>query len=262
MPASDETPLLPVPTRGRVHVVERRVELGDASPGGRLRLDGLARVLQDVSNDDTRDVARSRAAAVDGDETSPAVWVIRRTLVQVERFGTYGELLRCVTFCSGTGRAWAERRVSITGDRGAAIEALTLWVHLDPVSGRPSPLPDSFHATYGEAAAGRTVRARLHLPDPPPDAPSEVWPLRFADFDVMDHLNNASYWVVVEEHLAHRRDLRAPLRAAVEFRSAVEHRHDVGVVSSDEPDALAMWLVGGQGVFAAARVERLAQPIS
>jgi len=259
VPEHADIVMVPLPARGRVHLVERRVELGDASPGGRLRFDGLARLLQDVSNDDTRSVAATAATAASdaADGSDPAVWVIRRTLVEVLQSATYGELLHCATFCSGTGRSWAERRVTIRGDRGAEIEAVTLWVHLDPVSGRPAALPPSFHDVYGEAAAGRIVRARLSLPDPPPSSVPTPWPLRFADFDVMDHLNNASYWVVVEEQLSHRRDLRAPMRAVVEFRVAVEHRDEVGVIGVDEPDAVALWLVGQMGTFAAARVERL-----
>ena len=55
MVASDAGILVPVPGRGRVYTASRRVRLGDADPGGRLRLDAIARYVQDVSDDDTRD---------------------------------------------------------------------------------------------------------------------------------------------------------------------------------------------------------------
>jgi Acyl-ACP thioesterase len=32
----------------------------------------------------------------------------------------------------------------------------------------------------------------------------QAWSLRFADFDVMGHVNNAAYWQVVEEAMARR----------------------------------------------------------
>jgi acyl-ACP thioesterase len=48
------------------------------------------------------------------------------------------------------------------------------------------------------------------------------WPLRFADFDAVGHMNNAAYWVIVEEFLAANRDVRAPLRSVVEHVVQVE----------------------------------------
>ena len=59
--------------------------------------------------------------------------------------------------------------------------------------------------------------------DPPPaDLELSPWPVRFTDFDVMDHMNNAIAFVLVEEVLARRRDLRAPLRVEVEYRSSID----------------------------------------
>src|SRR5207249_7076060 len=164
--------------------------LSDASPGGRLRLDGLARHVQDVSNDDTRD-ARLHD---DG-------WVVRRTTVEVRQFPVLGEQLELHTFCSGTGRRWAERRVAVTGAQGGAVDTVSLWVHIDVATGRPALLSPQFFELYGPAAAGRTVTARLHHPDPPPvtTATPRPWAVRFVDFDVMGHMNNAAYWCPVEE---------------------------------------------------------------
>ena len=210
--------LAPVPG-GRVFTGHRRVQLGDASPGGRLRLDALARHAQDVSNDDTRDGRL-------GDDG----WVVRRTSVEVRRFPVVGEELELRTFCSGTGRRWAERRVAVAGAGGGAIDVVSLWVHLDMATGRPALLSARFHELYDAAAAGRTVTARLHHADPPAGptvAARRPWPIRFVDFDVMGHMNNAAYWCAVEEELARRRDLRAPLRAEVEFRTGIDPGDDV-----------------------------------
>src|SRR3954451_11967811 len=46
----DDPLLIPVPVEGRRFVARRAVRLGDASPGGRLRLDAIARYLQDVAD--------------------------------------------------------------------------------------------------------------------------------------------------------------------------------------------------------------------
>ncbi|MCI0346955.1 MAG: thioesterase, partial [Chloroflexi bacterium] len=81
----------------------------------------------------------------------------------------------------------------------------------------------------------------------------------FADFDVLGHVNNAAYWVVVEEELARRRDLRAPLRAEIEYRDGIDPGDAVDVRVDDGADgSLRLWLVSGDELAASAIV-RLAQ---
>jgi acyl-ACP thioesterase len=130
------------------------------------------------------------------------------------------------------------------------VEAVSLWVHVDMVTGRPVPLTARFFELYGEAAGGRTVRARLSHPDPP-TGPGHPWPLRATDFDVMSHMNNAVYWATVEEELRRRRDLRAPLGAEVEFRVAIEPGDEVEIVTQDGEGDVRLWLVRQGGVVGA-----------
>jgi acyl-ACP thioesterase len=239
----------PPPTRGRVFTGRRRVRIGDASPGGRLRFDGLARYLQDVSNDDTRD------AGLDDDG-----WVLRRMAIEVRQFPVLAEEVELRTFCSGVGKRWAERRVAIAGADGAAVDAASLWVHVDLVTGRPTALNSRFFDFYGEAAGGRTVTSRLHHPDPSAAVvvDGRRWPLRFTDFDVVGHMNNAAYWSAVEEELARRRDLRAPLRAELEFRGGIDPGDAVDVVVQDGEGDVRVWLTRSGGTLASAHVWRRA----
>jgi acyl-ACP thioesterase len=228
--------LVPEPGVGRVYPATRRVRLGDVSPRGRLRLDAVVRYLQDVADDDTRD-----AGFVDAQG-----WVVRRTVVEVTNFPTFLEPIALRTWCSGIGSRWAERRTSVVGEAGGHIEAATLWVHLDPTTMRPQPLPRQFHVLYGPSAAGRTIRARLRHADTPKSAAATRyrWPLRFTDFDVLGHVNNAAYWAIVEEQLAGRRSLRAPLRAEVEHRGALDiGTTNVELVVADDVGGLACWLI-------------------
>lgn len=240
--------MVPRPAMGRVFEEARRVRLGDVSPGGRLRLDAVTRYLQDVSADDTADAALPDAEA----------WVVRKTVLEVRSFPRYLEALELATWCSGTGSHWAERRISVLGEAGGRIDALTTWVHFDRVTGRPKRVPEGFDAIYGEASGGRRVKARLEHPDPPAGATRLPWALRFTDFDVLAHVNNAAYWEVVEEALSSRRELRAPLRAELEHRTAVERGAAVDVIALDEGDDLHVWVLAAGEVAASARV----QPIS
>jgi len=179
---------------------------------------------------------------------------VRRVHVDVARFPVYRERLSATTWCSGTGSRWAERRVSVTGELGGHAEAVTLWVCVDATTGRPAPLTARFHEVYGPSAEGRTVRARLQHDDPPPGVTPHPWPLRFSDFDVMGHVNNAAYWQIVEEQLARRRDLRAPLRAEMEFRGGVDVGDACEVVSVDSTASLSCWVLVDGDVRASATV--------
>jgi acyl-ACP thioesterase len=243
-----DQPFVPLPAAGRVYEGRRRVRLGDATPAGRLRFDALVRYLQDVANDDTRDAGFDDVMG----------WVVRRTVVQVERFPVYLESLALSTWCSGIGGRWAERRCRVVGDDGGLVETSTLWVHLDPGTMRPKVLPESFHALFGPSAGGRTVSARLLHPDAPTAVSARhPFPLRFTDFDVLRHVNNAVYWEAVEELLARRRELRAPLRAELEHRAPIEPGADVEIAAEDGDRAAALWLRDGAGavVFATATVQ-------
>jgi acyl-ACP thioesterase len=67
-------------------------------------------------------------------------------------------------------------------------------------------------------------------------------------------VNNAAYWAVVEEQLARRRDLRAPLRAVAEFRSGIRRDDDVQVLATETPTSVSMWLVVAGAVRATLEV--------
>jgi acyl-ACP thioesterase len=253
MPEPGADRLVPRPAVGRTFSASRRARFGDLDGSGRVRLDALARFLQDVSSDDTADAALRNDIA----------WVVRRTAIELWRSPRFRELLTLTTFCSGTGSRWAERRVSIAGERGAAIEAVSLWVHLDGADGRPQPLPDEFHEHYDQAAQGRRVSARLqHGSEVPGDVARERWPLRATDFDLLGHVNNAATWAIVEEALARRPEIGAPFRAELEYRQAIERDERVEVASADAPDgSVGLWVFGsgdaGPRLSATARVRPL-----
>jgi acyl-ACP thioesterase len=185
--------LVPPPQQGRVFEQVFRPGFADCAPSGRMRLDAVARWLQDVAYADV----------VDAELVDRAVWVVRRTRIRAERFPSFGEAYRLATFCSGLGRMWAERRTSIgpVDGPGSDIEAVTLWVHLDPRDWRPVPLSPEEEAAYAPAAGGRRVRARLRHPLPRGGEESSSWSFRATELDLAGHVNNTAYWQPVEEEL-------------------------------------------------------------
>ena len=138
-------PLVPPPASGRIFRGRRRVRLSDVDAGNRLRLDAIARYLQDVATDDVDDAGWS---AEDG------AWVVRRTRIDVLTPVTGAEAVELATWCAGVGASAATRRTSIAGSGGGRVETETVWIHLDG-AGRPARLAERFHALYAEAARGR-----------------------------------------------------------------------------------------------------------
>ncbi|MCP3857519.1 MAG: hypothetical protein GY745_05060 [Actinomycetia bacterium] len=239
--------MVPLPSSGRTYTLTRRVRLGDVSPNGRARFDAVARWLQDIANDDAHDANLPDAMS----------WVVRRTAIELVQPAVFREQLELTTFCSGTGRSWAERRTVIRGDKGAHLETEAIWVSVDGQTGAPVRLAPSFEEIFGESAMGRRVKARLSHDDPPDSIGTRSWPLRFVDFDVVGHVNNAAYWAVVEEELARRRELRGVLRAELEFGGGIDRRPSVDLAVSDTDDAVAIWYLTDGTPKASARVTRI-----
>lgn len=199
--------ITPRPDRGRVFERGRRVRLADVDPQGRCRLDALVRHLQDVARDDSADSALA----------NPMSWIVRRTMLEVRTAPVFQEWIELSTWCSGYGSRWAERRTSVVGERGAEIEAVTVWVHVDRASQRPARLNDDFFSIWGETAGSRRVSTRATLPTACPDhAHDHPWPLRFTDIDLLGHVNNAAQWAPVEQALHLSGWSSGPIRAELE----------------------------------------------
>lgn len=244
MPATE---LLPRPDSGRVFSSAAKVRLGDVDPNGLMRLDAVARSLQDIATDDASDAELDRRFG----------WLVRRTLIDVSESPRLGEPIDVTTWCTGIGRAWAERRSQIVGGRGALVDTVSLWVQIDVETGRPARIGDDFRNAYGIAADGRSVSGRLSLDDPTESVGSLTWQPRATDFDPFGHVNNAATWAFVEEHaaLGDRRgraelEYLRPIEADVEI-SIVGSVHTNGAARSSSPfDA---WLMDAHGVTTAAR---------
>jgi acyl-ACP thioesterase len=233
MSAGALTELVPRPRSGRVFEQVFRPGFADCAPSGRIRLDALARWLQDIAYADV----------VEAELAERAVWVVRRTRIQVRRFPRFGEASRLATFCSGLGRMWAERRTSMTrpGEEESDVEAVSLWVHLDPGSWRPVPFSEQEASLYGTSANGRRITARLRHPQPESSSERLTWNFRATELDIAGHINNAAYWQPLEADL-----LEGPeperIDAEVEFRTPSQPGEKQLVREGPR-----RWIVGDQG---------------
>jgi acyl-ACP thioesterase len=222
------------PQSGRVFTESLRPGLADCSPTGRIRLDALARWAQDIAYADS----------VDAGLAGRAIWVVRRTRMRVTRFPRFGAEFTLATFCSGLGRMWAERRTSITpvGEEAGGVEVVSVWVHLDPLSGRPTKLSAEEIAMWGESTLGRTVTARLRHAAPAGVEDGFPWWFRSTELDLARHVNNAAYLTPVEEELLVKDAEPDSIDLEIEYRSPAQPG-EMRVLRQDS----RRWIVSPEG---------------
>ncbi len=227
------TELVAPPSKGRIYSEQVRPGFADSAPSGRVRLDALARWIQNVAYADVADAGLEHAAA----------WVVRRTRICVNRFPRLRGRFTIATFCSGLGRMWAERRTTVSqaGEAESNVEAVTLWVHLDPDHWRPVPLSEEELSVYAGSTAGRKVTARLRHPAPESIEGTSTWTFRATECDVAGHINNAAYWEPLEEELLTAGDPER-IDAEIEYRTPALPGEKL--ILRDGP---RRWIVGGDG---------------
>jgi acyl-ACP thioesterase len=223
---------------------QRRVYLGDTTIDAEVRLDAVARYLQDVAADHAAEAKLPAGHA----------WILRRTELDITRNPQLYEDVELCTFCSGVGRSWAERTTVIAALRGrdgeaTCIEAKAIWVYVRLADGAPQALPEEFFSAYGESVREHRVSARLRHGAPSADATRSEWPLRATDFDALGHVNNAAYWEAIEDVL----DGRRPRRAEIEFREGIDPGERPQLVTASGADREFWFEVAGD-VRASVRV--------
>lgn len=240
-------PLVPVPPTGRVFRTAYRVRLSDTDATGRLRLDAVARYLQDAATDDVEET----------DWGAPDhLWVLRSVRIDVLAPFLDDREVGILTWGSGLSALAASRRWSLTGDSGGSIEVDSTWIHLDG-DARPARIGSGFD-DYAEAAQGRSASTRLTLPGPPEGSPRMPWPLRSTDVDLMGHVNNAAYWSAVEHCLQGQPpDLRSPVRARLDYRHPLDLGEQVELALHADGDACVVGFVASGVVKAVAGLEAL-----
>ncbi len=206
----------------RLFHFEHRVLLADTDPSGRMRLDAISRVLQDAA---TLDVESTNLA-------KKGPWVIRWMDFAAHGLPSYLEQLDVTTYCSGIGRAWAERSTIIKSE-SSSITAVANWVLLDDLGRSPIRLSKEFISVYGESANGKTSSPRLHLSQRLSSfelTERILVPLRYADLDIMGHMNNAIHLALVEEALFQFGiKLLDDFKYRIEFHSEIEPKAPVSV---------------------------------
>jgi acyl-ACP thioesterase len=191
------------------------LRVADIDRDGRLRLDAAARHIQDIGQDQLRQL---------GFEESHPLWIVRRTMVDLIRPIEFQDSLRLRRWCSGTSNRWCEMRVRIDGRKGGLIESEAFWININRDTQMPSRIADDFLEGLQRTTKVDRLRWKAYLKPGARETADQVreYPIRFTDIDLFDHMNNSVYWSVVEDYLAAMPEmLRGPIRVTLEHQAPI-----------------------------------------
>lgn len=156
--------------------------LGRAQPSAYLRW--LAQVAIDASAAAGFDTAWYDAAG--------ARWLVRRTTFDVLRPAREAETLAVRSWVEDFRRVRSRRRYEAAlADGTPALAAVTDWVFVDMLTGRPRRIPADLETRFGAAPAA--PRTPWHAPAEPVAVERSTHRVRWADLDALGHMNNAAY---------------------------------------------------------------------
>ena len=218
-------PQPPCADESRAFHEEWPVRLGDTDGAERLRLDAVARYLQDIGYDQLQVVE-------DGD-LHPG-WIVRRTVIDVLAPIAFGDRVHLRRWPSAMSNRWCNMRIQIRSEDGGLIETEMFLIHVDIEAGRPARMSERFMAPMLAATTEHRLRWRAALRERA-DADGERWqfPLRVTDVDRYGHVNNAVHWEAIEEALA-----RYPESQTPPYRAILEH---AGPVMAGDDVLIRAW---------------------
>ena len=208
--------LMPV-LDGHPHVFEREwpLRVADIDRYGRLRLDAATRHIQDVGQDQLREL---------GFEDVHPLWIVRRTMIDLIKPIEFPDMLRLRRWCSATSTRWCEKRVRVDGRKGGLIESEAFWININPDTFMPSRISDDFLDGLRRTTDVDRLRWKPYLKPGTRDDASHVheYQVRVTDIDLFNHMNNSVYWSAVEDYLSTTPALlKAPLRVTIEHEAPV-----------------------------------------
>jgi len=232
----------------RFFQADYRVRTGDVDQEMRVRLDAVARYLQDVANDNIE--------ATEFHATDP-FWIVRRTVIDVVRPITWPATVTAQRWCGALSTRWTNMRVRLTAKHetnrfnpnprpDGLIETEAFWINVNE-QGMPSRLSDEAF----EMLSSMTDEHRLRWKPMNPEKAPEQTPLadrehvlRITDFDPFKHLNNAAYLEAVEDELVDHPDLvDVPHRVVIEYLRPIVPGTRITLRRIREGDRLSVWLL-------------------
>jgi acyl-ACP thioesterase len=250
MPNPDvHQPLAAMPDAGYVYRTSWPIATGDIDDQLHLRLDGVARYIQEVGAENLADT---------GEAEAHPHWIVNRTVIDVIEPIKWPSEVTFSRWCSALSIRWCTMRVDLVGSEGGRIETEGFWIAINADTLTPSRVSDTLTAKFASTTTEHRLKWRKWLDNP--DVVDTVMPfaLRRTDIDFFQHVTNASYWHAIHEVIAEHPDVcEAPYRAVVEYRKPIKFGEAVDIQSKRTGDEVHIALAVGDDIRAAALLRKL-----
>lgn len=156
-------------------------------------------------------------------------WVLNRIAARIERYPRHDESLRVETWSTGIKGFRGFREFRLRDHAGNVIVAATsIWVYVSvetkTVGRIPAEIADGFPVNPEPAAWPGFEKVRFGPPEG--DAARVSVSLRYSDFDINEHVNNAAYLDFVQTALAASGRTPAPRSVQLNYARAIPADRD------------------------------------
>jgi medium-chain acyl-[acyl-carrier-protein] hydrolase len=167
-----------------------RVRTYEADPYGRASVRTLLLLLQEVATAHAQLLDIAVRYLID----NRLAWVLTRLKLEVNRWPHGGETITVETWPHAASRLMIERRFSIWGEDGSETgEAATMWIVMDLDRRRPVRLPPFILDALRPIMSDESLVSLEKIPAAEEPSGSRLFEVRYADLDMVHHVNNAAY---------------------------------------------------------------------
>ncbi|KUI28424.1 acyl-[acyl-carrier-protein] thioesterase [Mycobacterium sp. GA-2829] len=241
--------LAPQPSAGYVYRTDWPVSTGDIGDQLQLRLDGVARYIQEVGAENLMDA---------GEAEEHPHWLVQRTVIDVIEPIEWPNEVSFSRWCSALSTRWCTMRVDLVGSEGGRIETEGFWIAINEKTLTPQRVSDSLIEKFASTTEEHRLRWRPWLSDPAETDATMPFALRRTDIDLFEHVTNTAYWHAIHEVMAEAPEVcRPPYRAVVEYRRPIKYGEDVTLRWVRGEDEVNIAITVGDEVRAAALLRKL-----
>ena len=243
-----EKRLSALPDTGYIYTTSWPVTTGDVDDQLRLRMDGVARYIQEAGAENLVDA---------GEAEAHPHWIVNRTVIDVIEPIEWPNEVTLSRWCSALSTRWCTMRVDLVGADSGRIETEGFWIAINENTLTPLRVSDTLVEKFASTTTEHRLKWRKWLQDPPEVDTVVPFPLRRTDIDVFQHVTNTAYWHAIAEVTALYPEVcTPPYRAVVEYRRPIQYGEEVTIEFAHRGDTVRIALAVGDDVRAAALLRR------
>lgn len=236
-------------------ILQTTVTYGDVDRHERMLLARIFKLLQDAAITHANQFGTGTNAVATRGES----WVLNRMAVRIAQYPRAGDALTVVTWSTGIKgfKGYRDFRVYAPENR-LVISASSLWLYISLATKSIVRVPRDVAATFpvgSEPAAFPDLEAR-DFDELPVDATVVPMTLRYSDFDVNEHVNNAAYLELAQSAFAQCGAALHPSALRLKYAKAIPLDRDRVNVTIAPSEQLSRFTIGADGqVFAVGEAE-------